>query len=616
MSENAVSHRLIRPLEGYRALAILAVLLFHLDKHLLPGGYLGVDLFFVISGFIITKGLVNSKAKDTLRLGEFYKKRFRRLFPALMVTTLVTLAGAWLVTSSDGFATTAKSAIFSVFSLANINFWLDSGYFAAESSAKPLLHMWSLSVEEQFYLFWPFVILLLAPRISKIMAVLLFILSFLATIYMSIKSPETAFFWFPFRVYEFMGGAILSLYAIKIKQNGLATASLIIGVIAFLAACIIFDENSNIAMAGGLTVLACVALLLSMESQLGEVLFGNRVMVWIGQHSYSIYLVHWPLIVLYTLKNGSLSIVEIIFLGFAAIVLGALLKWLIEDPFRQSKNKRSLPARWAFPPVILTTLFTVCVASIVWVNKGFPGRIDGSLETLLKRGNGFTEHMKTGTCFITQNQDLSIMPETCYVPEEGKRNLLIIGSSLAGDLRRGFDVSFPDWGVKQITGGGCPPLRAKHKRQTCTDIRNLIFKDVLLNYDYDLVVLSGFHARGVAGIQQAEDYLNELGVDYVIIGPRPKFEIDPRTLITNHGTMDGLDRKMKDNLNPLPELTISNPDIRYFSANDALCEKENECVWQIDGQLAYRDGNHLLPIGSEYLGRKFAAWYEKRPKAK
>ena len=78
--------------------------------------------------------------------------------------------------------------------------------------------------------------------------------------------------------------------------------------------------------------------------------------------------------------------------------------------------------------------------------------------------------------------------------------------------------------------------------------------------------------------------------------------------------MDGLDRKMKDNLKPLPELTISNPDIRYFSANDAICEKEGECVWQIDGNLAYRDGNHLLPAGSEYLGRKFAVWYEKRPK--
>ena len=616
MSENAVSHRLIRPLEGYRALAILAVLLFHLDKHLLPGGYLGVDLFFVISGFIITKGLVNSKAKDTLRLGEFYKKRFRRLFPALMVTTLVTLAGAWLVTSSDGFATTAKSAIFSVFSLANINFWFDSGYFAAESSAKPLLHMWSLSVEEQFYLFWPFMILLLAPRISKIMAVLLFILSFLATIYMSIKSPDTAFFWFPFRVYEFMGGAILSLYAIKIKQNGLATASLIIGVIAFLAACIIFDENSNIAMAGGLTVFACVALLLSMESQLGEVLFGNRVMVWIGQHSYSIYLVHWPLIVLYTLKNGSLSIVEIISLGLASIVLGALLKWLIEDPFRESKNKRSLPARWAFPPVILATIFTVFVAGIVWVNKGFPGRIDASLETLLRRDHGFMKHMKTGTCFITLEQDLSLMPESCFLPEADKRNLLIIGSSLAADLRPGFEVAFPDWGIKQITGGGCAPIRAKHKRKTCTDIRDFIFKDALLNYEYDLVVLSGYRARGVAGIKDAEDFLEKREVDYVIIGPRPKFEIDPRTLITNHGKLDGLDRKMKDNLRPLRELKVRNKRSRYFSANDAICEKEGECVWQIDGNLAYRDGNHLLPAGSEYLGRKFEAWYEKRPKPK
>ena len=96
--------------------------------------------------------------------------------------------------------------------------------------------------------------------------------------------------------------------------------------------------------------------------------------------------------------------------------------------------------------MILTTIFTVFVAAFVWVNRGFPGRIDTSLEILLRQDHGFRKHIKTGTCFITLKQDLSIMPDTCFVPEEGKRNLLIIGSSFAADLRPGFEVSFPDWG--------------------------------------------------------------------------------------------------------------------------------------------------------------------------
>jgi len=606
-------HKLIRPLEGYRALAIIAVLVFHLDEHLLPGGYLGVDLFFVISGFIITKGLMSSKEAGTLSLARFYARRFRRLFPALLVTTIVSLIAAWFIFDPSGFAAMGKSALFSIFSLANINFWLDSGYFAADSSTKPLLHMWSLSVEEQFYLFWPLVFLFFTRHLSRIAAVCLFTVSLGATIFISNTHPETAFFWFPFRVYEFMGGAMISLYGWRIQNNALATISLLIGLVLFVVACFVFNENSNIALTGGLTVLACMLLLLSMNAKLGEVLLGNAVMVWIGQRSYSIYLVHWPIIVLYVLANGELSTVEVVALGALSFVLGTVLKWLIEDPFRQSRSPRSLSARQAYPPIITTALVAICASTIVWGYKGFPGRIDGSLDTLIAQDARYDEFIKRGTCFVMQSQTANELPKSCYVPDEDRRNMLLIGNSHAADLRRGLDVGFPDWSIKQITNSGCPPFMGKSNRPTCTNIRELIYTDVLENYDYDLVVIAGVHNKGARSAQAIQAFMEKRKIDYVFIGPRPNFKTHPRTLIANYGSLDGLNAEMTSHINIPEELSFNLADRHYFSSIEAFCENGNDCIWQIKGQRVYRDTHHIFPIGSELFGKKFANWYADRP---
>ncbi|MEZ5503721.1 MAG: acyltransferase [Halioglobus sp.] len=154
----------IQSIEGMRSFAVLAVLLFHLQVPGFAGGFLGVDLFFVISGFIITRNILSDLHNRKFSLKEFYIRRFRRLYPALLVTVLLTLSVAAALVPPVELVNTARSALYALLSLANINFWMESGYFDAAADAKPLLHTWSLSVEEQFYLFWPGLLLICHPR--------------------------------------------------------------------------------------------------------------------------------------------------------------------------------------------------------------------------------------------------------------------------------------------------------------------------------------------------------------------------------------------------------------------------------------------------------------------
>ena len=606
-------HRLILPLEGYRALAILAVLLFHLDKSLVPGGYLGVDLFFVISGFIITKRIVSEREAGTFKLSTFYMKRIRRLFPALLITVLVTLIASYFILSPETYSAMGKSALYSLFSLANINFWMETGYFDAAAKTKPLLHMWSLSVEEQFYLFWPFILVLLAPRRWKLWAIALFILSFTATIIYVDRSPETAFFWFPFRVYEFMGGAILSILGLRLKHKILSNVTLVFGALIFVAACITFNESSNIALTGGVSVLACVLLLLSMESPIANVVFGNPIFVWLGQRSYSIYLVHWPLIVLYVYSFGFLSHIEKIGLGIGSVILGMVLQWAIEEPFRHSNRPRSLSPNIAFPSLIAVTMATFFISSHIWAFRGFPLRLNVELSQLIVKDTRNASFMRDRICFLSERDPIENIASECIAIDSKKRNMLLVGSSFAADLNHGFQEAFPSWKVSQITQRACVPRMDGQGSESCNAMRKYVYETLIGTGDYDIVIISGIGLGNAwEDFLRIQEYMDDLGQDFVIIGPRPVFLKNPRDLIAQHGVLEGLDDVMKENLRIRDESRMPDIGNHYYSSVHAFCELEEVCLWQKDGKLLYQDKAHLSPAGSIYFGKRFADWLNER----
>lgn len=438
------SKSIIRPLEGMRALAIISVLLFHVDFHFIPGGFLGVDLFFVISGFIISRILINEIEIGTFSFGNFYFKRFLRLFPALFLTLLVTLVVGYFVMTATPYAALGKSAIYTAASAANFNFWLESGYFDTDAHGKPLLHMWSLGVEEQFYLFWPALLVLFKGRFSRVTLILvLFILSLAASAYFSYRGYSAPFFMFPFRIYQFMLGAILAMMTFRLAGVGGSVLTLL-AIIGFGFCCYFMSGETDTTEAGLAAGLIGFALIVSHSSPIARYVLGNPVMFWIGQRSYVTYLVHWPLIVLYKYATDfQLSLYEQIALLAGSFVLGEIVHHFIEAPFRmKSEIKRRWPDRIAVPVTTGLVVTSVFLASHVWGMKGFSrvGATGDAAEVveiigaLDEQGKARSVAIRFGTCHLNARRRLdSFDNEVCAKTVNRRRNVLVIGNSLGAD---------------------------------------------------------------------------------------------------------------------------------------------------------------------------------------
>ncbi|MFA6959815.1 MAG: acyltransferase family protein [Opitutaceae bacterium] len=291
-------------IDGLRAIAIIGVVVFHLCPNLLPGGFLGVDVFFVISGFLITTILQKSIDDDRFSLVDFYERRIRRIIPALFVLFFILSLGAcWLLLPPDLMAF-GKSMRYAVISLSNFHFLNNShDYFNDAGSGVPLLHTWSLAVEEQFYLIFPFVLLLLnkfsrsVRRKSAVLAGLL-VVSYAAGLWMMRENAMSAFYLLPFRAWELMMGACIAVGKLPVPSHGWSHALGGVG-LCLVAGSMVFLNDANLITWGGamLPCLGAVFLIYAGGEGVAGRFLSVRPMVFVGLISYSVYLWHWPLII-------------------------------------------------------------------------------------------------------------------------------------------------------------------------------------------------------------------------------------------------------------------------------------------------------------------------------
>ncbi|MBL4783478.1 MAG: acyltransferase family protein [Porticoccaceae bacterium] len=382
-------------IDGLRAIAVLIVIGFHLKLSFLSGGHIGVDVFFVLSGYLITSNLVRQMIRGTFSIKEFYSKRIQRLFPALFTTVVLTFIAAAFILLPEDFDRFSKSVVATIFSLSNFIFWSESGYWDVSSETKALLHTWSLGVEEQFYLVWPAVLLLIVKSGIKVTKALfaLTVLGFVFCYFHSLNDISGAFYLLPSRVFQFSSGGLLAalLFSNSFKSllqvKRLRDTLLVLGLSLLAFGSVMFSEDVRYPGAYALVpTFGAFFILMAGSNDTGQGWIGrgileNSLLVWIGQVSYSLYLVHWPIIVLYRLLTGAVLTTQgVCFLVVAIFAAASLLHYGVERRFysrRFTAGQEMAPLNVISQPVLLTLgsgLVIAAVATHAWSNGGWTWR--------------------------------------------------------------------------------------------------------------------------------------------------------------------------------------------------------------------------------------------------
>lgn len=448
-------------IDGLRALSVIVVIAFHLGLPGFGGGFVGVDVFFVISGFLITN-LIYKEYQITANFSfkNFYFRRFKRLFPAFFSTVVMTLIVGVLYFPSLFQQKTLNSALYALLGISNFHFWQDSGYFSSESITKPFLHTWSLAVEEQFYLFWPaFLILIL--RSKKTWALCFFItLVILLGVILNlalfhnqisfIKEPFGAgFYLLPFRIFELaIGAGLVLLQKFRLSSRFKNELLFIAGIFAIILSVKFFNDTILFPYVNALLPCVGAALIIySGETASSARIFKFPVVLWVGLRSYSLYLVHWPIIVFaHALLNvDMLNLHTQITCAIISLVLGSIMYRFVEQPFRYGYFNSILPIRWE----ALSGLAYIFVFGTILLHQADyieTPKAENTIEEKTKRfqGGSFDDTVENCRGFCDYRKDKS------------QKFVLLSGDSHATYYTKALMEELPaSIGVVSATAGGC-----------------------------------------------------------------------------------------------------------------------------------------------------------------
>jgi len=449
-------------IDGLRALAILPVLFFHFRIPPFGGGFVGVDIFFVISGYLITQLIENERREGRFSFGRFYERRVRRIFPALFAMLIVVTAAAFLVLFPSDMLRYARSLLATAFFGSNIEFWHEAGYFDVVAEEKPLLHLWSIAVEEQFYLFFP-LILVLAARLRRTRVVVgaIFVLSFAFATWSVTHAPSAAFYLLPSRSWELMLGALLALKVFPGSKSRWTRESLAAGGAALIAAAI-FLYTRDTPFPGPAALLPCLgAGFIIYAADCGETRVGGALafapLVFVGRISYSLYLWHWPLYVfaryLTFREPAPASIALLVALSFLLAIASYIF---IETPFRQGMMVRA-KRRLAVAGGAAMGL-TAATAALLLGGDGLPQRLRPDLRAILAEQDD--HEPRIDTCFGLSPENVR-SGHLCRIgAQSGTPSFILWGDSHADAVLPAISEVAAREGRSGLFAGGrsCPPL--------------------------------------------------------------------------------------------------------------------------------------------------------------
>lgn len=608
-------------IDGLRAVAVLAVVIYHAFPETLPGGFVGVDVFFVISGFLITLIIVNEAQGGGFSFLRFYDRRFRRIAPALLVVLTASLAYGYFTLLPETFLRLAEQVTASAFGAANIYYLMHSGYFDPSSETQPMLHIWSLSVEEQFYLFWPAIIALCwkfsgrsTRAVTATALVVIFGASLTASIYFTKVDQSLAFYLMPTRAWELALGALL-VFAPALRGARALIAPLL-GLAIVAASVSVF--NSSMPFPGIIALLPCLGAALVIWPRRpefsGPKALTARCSVFLGKISYSLYLWHWPVLVFAGVKYEWDTPVAI---RIALIIISALLAaatwWLVETPSRRWKPNPKIGIGLG----VAGSLGISLIAAIVVFNAGFPQRFPASVNAAIAmKTYDYAPMFREGTCFLDAKQEPSEFQfKNCI----GDHSVVIWGDSHAAHFFSAINEHLTD-GIGQATASGCPPFPGVgiSARPLCKEFNDVIVSH-LLSRPPDMVILAASWAslpddllRNVPNqLDKIVGTLEMAGIKVKILGPVPSYRVTVPDLVairSQTGTASRAIRSdLRDNVAPVDDLLerhFLNSD-RYVSVLKAVCDDDLSCPILTDRGPAQFDYNHLTRDGASMFVAKF-----------
>ena len=350
-------------------MAVLAVVFFHAFPSALPGGFSGVDIFFVISGYLISGILFKSLAQEKFSFSEFYARRIRRLFPALITALVLSLGYGWFVLLPGEYQQVGKHTAAGALFIQNFIFWQEVGYFDSAASLKPLLHLWSLAIEEQYYVVFPSLLILLWNWRNKWsiggLLLILLIVSFIANLVMSYQNKASDFFLLTYRAWELLGGSLLAWYHFNIgeSQRNSCNWRSIVGAIFIVLGLAAIDQHAPYPGWRALLPVTGTLLLIGAGKQaiINRFFLSHPVAIWIGLISYPLYLFHWPIFSFLHIVKGENPGGFYMGLGILlSFVFSILTYYLIEKKIRHNSS------RWTVPALIIAFLFTGLIGFLIW----------------------------------------------------------------------------------------------------------------------------------------------------------------------------------------------------------------------------------------------------------
>ena len=467
MSTQVSSHR--PEIDGLRAFAVLSVVLFHFSVPGFGGGFAGVDIFFVISGFLIGDILWRELNRTgSVSLKSFYARRIKRLAPAFVAVAIATFTISYILLLPFEFREFSKELISSTVYLSNVYFYLKAGYFDTIAEDKLFLHTWSLSVEEQFYIFLPLTMLLFVRSHKWLIGLLatVFALSLLSCITVTASSHTAAFYLFPFRAWELLTGVLLAIYGYHRRENWQHAAWISwAGLVMLIASVILIEPGENFPGVQAIFPVFGTAMLIFNGQHRNPVnrAFSLPPVVFIGLISYSLYLWHWPVLTLSRYySEADLTISETVALLALCIGVASLSWGYIERPFRYGLKLRPIPL---FASAATASFVLLSAGSAIYLRDGLPDRFPPAIRAHIQASSDFLQDFSR--CYVPNEGPLEGI-EVCPLGPEGKPKFLVWGDSHVRAFNEGLAALARESGEpgSLIWRAGCPPLFDISKRES------------------------------------------------------------------------------------------------------------------------------------------------------